>query len=261
MLESVIVLGIAGTVAGAGLLIASKKFSVEKDPRIEKVLELLPSANCGGCGYPGCAALAEAMVKGEAKIDACPVGGSDTVKAIAEFLGIEYLTTIKKVAKVRCNGTKENCDEKYIYNGPGDCHSITLLAGGIKKCTYGCVGGGSCVTACKFDAIYIGSGGIPIVDDEKCTACGMCVKACPRNLIEILPVDKKFLVKCRSLDKGVDAKNFCKTACIACKLCQKNCPVDAITVDNNVAYINADKCINCGKCEEVCPTKAIVKYE
>ncbi|MCA1927208.1 MAG: RnfABCDGE type electron transport complex subunit B [Calditerrivibrio sp.] len=260
MLESVIVLGVAGSIAGAGLLIASKKFSMEKDPKVEKIVEILPSANCGGCGYPGCAALAEALVKGEALITACPVGGNVVAEKIANLLGIEFSSSVKKIAKVRCNGTKTNCEEKYIYDGPGDCNSITLLAGGIKKCTYGCVGGGSCVTACKFDAIHIGEGGIPIVDEEKCTACGMCVKACPRKLIEILPVDKHFVVTCRSTDKGADAKNFCKVACIACRLCEKNCPSDAITVENNLAYIHADKCTNCGKCEEVCPTKAINRF-
>lgn len=258
MIESLLVLGVAGTVAGAGLLIASKKFHVEKDERIEKVLELLPAANCGGCGYPGCAALAEAIVKGEASINSCPVGGNDTAKMIAEFLGVEFSSTTKKIAKIRCNGTFNNCEDKYEYDGPKDCHSIVLLAGGTKYCSYGCVGAGSCVTACKFNAIYIGGDGIPVVDGDRCTACGACVKACPRGLIEILPVDKHFIVKCRSLDKGTDVKNFCKVACIACKLCEKNCPEVAITVSNNIAYIDAVKCNNCGKCEEVCPTKAIV---
>jgi len=260
MIDAVVVLGLTGTIAGAGLLIASKKFSVEKDERIEKLLEILPSANCGGCGFPGCAAFADALVKGEAKVNGCPVGGNEVAKNVAEILGLEFENTVKKVARVRCNGGYSNCSEKYIYEGPGDCHSIVMLAGGIKQCIYGCVGGGSCVTACKFDAIYIGTEGIPVVDQEKCTSCGACVSACPRKLIELLPIDKKFTVTCRSLDKGADAKNFCKVACIACKLCQKNCPVEAITVENNVAYIDPTKCINCGKCKEVCPTKAINEF-
>ncbi|ADR18497.1 RnfABCDGE type electron transport complex subunit B [Calditerrivibrio nitroreducens] len=260
MIDAVIVLGLAGTVAGTGLLIASKKFSVEKDERIEKIIEVLPSANCGGCGYPGCAAFANALIDGSAQVNGCPVGGNDVAQKIAEILGVEFSTSVKKVARVRCNGGHSNCQEKYQYDGPGDCHSIVMLAGGTKQCIYGCVGGGSCVTACKFDAIYIGNEGIPIVDAEKCTACGACVKACPRKLIEIVPVDKRFTVTCRSIDKGVDAKNFCKVACIACKLCQKNCPVDAITVENNLAYIDPNKCINCGKCKEVCPTKAINEF-
>lgn len=260
MIDAVLVLGVAGTVAGAGLLIASKKFSVVKDERVEKIVEILPSANCGGCGYPGCSAFADALVKGNAGITDCPVGGNEVAQKIADILGVEFSSAVRKVARVRCNGGHSNCLEKYEYEGPGDCHSIVMLAGGIKHCIYGCVGGGSCVTACKFDAIYIGEEGIPIVDAEKCTACGLCVKACPRKLIEIVPADKRFTVTCRSLDKGADAKNFCKVACIACKLCQKNCPSDAFTVENNIAYIDPNKCTNCGKCKEVCPTKAINEF-
>ncbi|MCX8083957.1 MAG: RnfABCDGE type electron transport complex subunit B [Calditerrivibrio sp.] len=261
MIEPVIVLGLAGTIAGTGLWIASKKFSVQKDERVVKLIDILPAANCGGCGYPGCAAFAEALISGEAGISGCPVGGNDVAMKIAEILGVEFTSTYKKVARVRCNGGHSNCEERYDYEGPGDCHSIVMLAGGIKFCIYGCVGGGSCVTACKFDAMYMNEEGLPSIDEEKCTACAACVKACPRKLIEIVPYDKKFLVSCRSFDKGVDAKAFCKVACIACKLCQKNCPSDAIVVENNLAYIIPDKCTNCGKCEEICPTKAIKRYD
>lgn len=259
MVEAIIVVGASGFVAGFGLLLASKKFSVEKDPLIEEINELLPGANCGGCGFPGCSGLAEAIAKKEAPPTACPVGGDETAQKIASLLGIEVSVGVRKVAKIKCRGGHQECPTKYDYYGPKDCHAIVMLAGGNKGCIYGCVGGGSCVKACGFDALKMGENGIPVVDEDKCTACGMCVKACPRGLIELLDVDKKFLVACSSKDKGAETKKVCSVGCIACRLCVKNCPENTITIENNVAYIHPEKCANCGKCEEVCPTKAIVK--
>jgi len=259
MIEAVVVVGLSSFVAGFGLYAASKKFSVEKDPRIEEVNEILPGANCGGCGYPGCSALAEAIVKGDAPASACPVGGAELAEKIGKLLGLEVDASVRKVAKIKCHGDKEKCPPKYEYYGPADCHAIVLLGGGNKGCIYGCVGGGSCVKACNFDALKMGDNGIPVVDEKKCTACGLCVKACPRNLIELIDVEKRFIVSCSSKDKGVETKKVCSVGCIGCRLCAKNCPADAITVENNLAYIHAEKCINCGKCEEVCPTKAIIK--
>lgn len=258
MIDAVITLGATGFIAGIGLLYASKKFVVEKDPRISEVNELLPGANCGGCGFPGCSALAEAIVSGKATPNACPVGGGEVAEKIAKLLGLEVEAASKMVAKVRCRGGSDKCLEKYDYYGPSDCHSIALLAGGNKACNYGCVGGGSCVKVCAFDALSMGKDKIPVVNEENCTACGLCVKACPRNLIALLPYDKKYIVNCRSFEKGVDTKNSCTVGCIACRLCEKNCPVKAITVDKNLAVIDPEICINCGKCEEVCPTNAIL---
>lgn len=260
MIDAVVTLGATGFVAGLGLFFASKKFAVEKDPKIAEVNEILPGANCGGCGFPGCSALAEAIVKGKVASTSCPVGGAELAEKIAKILGVEVGSTVKKVARVRCRGGSDKCPEKYEYYGPSDCHSITLLSGGIKQCIYGCVGGGSCVKACSFNAMYMGADKIPVVLEDKCTACGMCVKACPRSLIELLPEDKKFVVSCRSMDKGADTKKACSVGCIGCRLCIKNCPENAIDMDGNVAKINPEKCINCGKCEEVCPTKAINRY-
>jgi len=230
MITSIIVLGSTGFVAGLGLFIASKKFAVEKDPKIEEVNELLPGANCGACGLPGCSSLAEAIVNGDVLPSACPVADDESLGKIAELLGIEAGSKVKNVARVKCNGGCHNSPEKYKYYGPGDCHSITMLVGGNKECIYGCVGGGS------------------------------CVKACPRDIIELMPAENKFVVNCCSKDKGPETKKACSVGCIACRLCAKNCPVDAITVENNLAKIDPEICTNCGKCEEVCPMKTINNY-
>lgn len=261
MIAAVVTMAATGFAAGLGLMYASKKFHVEKDERIEKINEMLPSANCGGCGYPGCMALAEAIVKGKSSPDACPVGGSELAKQIASLLGMEVSTGVKKVARICCNGGKENGITKYDYYGPEDCNSVTLLAGGTKVCTYACVGEGSCIKSCAFDAMYMGEDGIPRIRPDKCTSCGKCVVTCPRKLIKLIPEDKPFIVSCMSKDKGPDVKKACQVGCIGCKMCEKKCPVGVIDVDNFLAVINPEGCINCGTCEEVCPTQAIRNYK
>jgi Na+-translocating ferredoxin:NAD+ oxidoreductase RNF subunit RnfB len=260
MISALLTMLVTGFVAGLGLMIASKKFHVEKDSRIEGVTDLLPAANCGGCGFPGCGALAESIVAGKSAPNSCPVLGTEGARKIAELLGIDFGGSVRKVARVRCRGGSEQAPEKYDYYGPRDCHSINMLAGGNKLCAYGCLGEGSCVKACGFDAMYMNENRLPIVIEEKCTSCGLCVKACPRNIITIVPQDKPFVVTCVSKDKGGDVKKNCSVGCIGCRLCAKNCPVSAITVENFLAVINPGLCINCGKCEEVCPTSAINKF-
>ncbi|WP_265821102.1 RnfABCDGE type electron transport complex subunit B [Geovibrio ferrireducens] len=260
MTSAILTMLSTGFVAGFGLMIASKKFHVEKDPRIEQVVNLLPAANCGGCGFPGCGALAESIVKGKSAPNSCPVLGAESAAEIAALLGIELGSSVRKVARVRCKGGRAEAPEKYDYYGPRDCHSVNLLSGGNKLCSYGCLGEGSCVKACGFDAMYMDENRLPVIVEEKCTSCGMCVKACPRSIITIIEQDKPFVVTCMSKDKGGDVKKACSVGCIGCKLCVKNCPVTAIQVENFLAVIDPDICINCGKCEEVCPTKAIKKF-
>jgi len=260
MLEAIITLSSVGFIAGCGLLYAAKKFVVIKDENILKINEMLPGANCGGCGYPGCLSLAEAIVNRKASPTACPIGGMELAKNIGVILGLEIADVGKKVARVKCRGTVDKCPLKYDYMGPGDCHSIVMLAGGNKLCSYGCVGGGSCVTSCNFDAIYMSDQDIPIVKIDKCTSCGMCVKACPRDIIELTDVSKSFFVTCRSNDKGAIVRKICSIGCIGCGLCVKKCPENAIILENNLAKILSEKCTNCGICKEVCPTKSIAKF-
>lgn len=250
-------------VAGVGLFIglflgfAAKTFAVEVDERELQVRELLPGANCGGCGFPGCDGLASAIAKGEAPANACPVASKADHKSISEVMGTVIEETEKKVAYVKCAGTCDKTQVKYEYYGVQDCNKAAMVPGkGNKKCSYGCMGFGSCVKVCAFDAIHIVNG-IAVVDKEKCTGCSSCSKQCPNILIEMVPAAARHLVTCSSYDKGKDVKAACSAGCIGCKLCVKACAYDAITVDNNLAYINYSKCTNCGKCAAVCPVKVI----
>ncbi len=250
-------IGGLGIIFALGLGIAAKKFAVEVDPMIPKVRDILPGANCGGCGYAGCDAFAKAVVEGEAIPSGCPVGGSSCAENIATLLGIESSDDDKQIAYVKCQGTCDKAREKYEYNGVMDCKNANFLQGhGSKACEYGCLGLGSCVRACMFDAIHVVDG-IAVVDEEKCTSCGMCVGACPKSLIELIPYNSKVRVECNSVNKGKEVKLSCDVGCIGCRLCTKVCEFDAIHVDNNLATIDYDKCTACMKCVEKCPTNAI----
>ena len=257
MVSAVLVLGILGILTSIGLGIASKKFAVEIDPKIEEVNEVLPQANCGGCGYAGCINFAEAVVKGEAPANGCVVGGEDVAREIGKILGIKVEAGVRKVAVVKCSGSSDKCGVKFNYYGVRDCRAANSVGGGFKNCSYGCLGLGSCVNACPFGAISIGENGLPVVDEEICTGCGNCVKVCPRNIIELVPVNKKVRVLCVSKDRGVDVKKICKAGCIACGRCERICPVNAAKLIDNHSVINFEKCLNCGLCATVCPQKVI----
>ena len=253
------VLGSMGAIFGLVLGIAAIMFHVDKDPRIAEVREVLPGANCGGCGQPGCDALAEAMVNGTLPPNACPVGGSAVAAMVAEILGLDAGETVRKVASVKCKGTSETCTYNFEYYGIKDCKEAALVQGGNKTCAFGCLGYGSCVTACQFDAISVSSDGVAIVDPDLCTSCGACVKACPKNVIELVPYGKDTQILCNSNDKGRVVRDACKVGCITCGLCAKNCAQEAITIDEekNLPIIDFDKCIECGVCAEKCPQKTI----
>jgi Na+-translocating ferredoxin:NAD+ oxidoreductase subunit B len=266
ILYSVISLGLVAATASMILFFIAKKFRVEEDPRIDKVAEMLPGANCGGCGYPGCRGLAEALVKaadaGSIAGLNCPPAGS-VMGEIGKVLGLEVAASEPTTAVVRCGGTNEMSPRKTEYDGPSKCSISHALFVGEKGCPHGCLGLGDCVVSCAFDAIYIDKETmLPVVIDEKCVSCGACVKACPRKIIEIRPVGRKsrrVWINCISNEKGAAAMKVCKAACIGCGKCVKECPekIQAITLDNFLAYIDPKKCIACGKCIPVCPTKAI----
>ncbi len=250
------VIGVVGIFAGVLLGIASEKFKVKEDEKAVAIREILPGNNCGGCGYPGCDGLAAAIAKGEVSPSGCPVGGDEVAKKIAEIVGGDA-TSVKMVARVKCAGNCEKAKEAYEYVGPKNCKiASNSPGGGSKACSYGCLGYGSCVEACQFDAIKI-IDGIAVVDKDKCKSCGMCVKECPRNIIEMVPYDAGAIVECNSKDFGKEVKAVCQTGCIGCGICQKNCPEEAITVENSLAKIDYEKCTGCGTCKEKCPVKVI----
>ena len=265
ILSAVIVLGCIALVAAVILYVCSKKFAVKEDPRIAQVTEVLPGANCGGCGFPGCSGMADALVKGA---DAgsleglnCPVGGADVMGKVADLLGMAIANSDPMVAVVRCNGTCELRPRIASYDGLKTCTAMNACGAGETGCGFGCLGCGDCVGACQFDAIHINpETGLPEVDEEKCTACGACTKACPRNIIELRkkgPKGRRIFVSCVNKDKGAVAMKACKSACIGCGKCQKECKFEAITIENNLSYIDFTKCRMCKKCVDACPTKAI----
>ena len=255
--SAVILCTIVGAV-GAIILVAAAKFmAVEEDPRIEEVASCLAGANCGGCGYPGCAGCAEAILAGKAPVTACAPAGAEGAAKIAEIMGMEAPSGEKQVAHVLCNGGEASV-KNFEYVGLHDCVAATKVAGGPTACSFGCMGFGTCVAACQFDAIHINAQGVAEVDKEKCTNCGACMKACPRGLITSVPASKKVHVACANLDKGKAAMSVCGNSCIGCGLCQKECKKDAIHVVNGVAVIDYDKCVGCKLCTKVCPRDAIL---
>ena len=258
LLLAAVVIGAIGIIIGVLLGIASEKFKVEVDEKEVLVRAELPGNNCGGCGFPGCDGLAAAIAAGTAPVNGCPVGGAAVADKIAAIMGVSSGASVKKVAFVKCKGTCDKSRVKYNYYGIDDCQKASVIPGsGDKACAYGCMGYGSCVKACQFDAIHVVDG-VAVVDKEKCVACGKCVATCPKGLIQIVPYNAEHLVQCSSHDKGKDVKAACQAGCIGCTLCTKQCESDAIHMDNNLAVIDYEKCTNCGKCAEKCPVKVIL---
>lgn len=258
IVASMLSLGGLGLLFGVLLGYASKKFEVKVDENIPKVREILPGANCGGCGFAGCDAYASAVVEDGASPSACSVGGTKVAEQIGSVLGIEVNGTEKMTAFVKCKGSCNVAKDKYQYEGIKDCIEANELMGGSKACSYGCLGLGTCVSVCQFGALEI-IDGIAKVNREKCTNCGACIDICPKGLIESVPYSKKVRTQCNSQDNGKTVRVNCSAGCIGCKICEKNCPKDAIKVIDNVAKIDYTKCVNCGICAEKCPTKVILK--
>ncbi|MBO4514265.1 MAG: RnfABCDGE type electron transport complex subunit B [Lachnospiraceae bacterium] len=257
----------AGIVAAVGILIglflgmAGIKFRVEVDEKEEAVLAALPGNNCGGCGFAGCSGLAAAIAKGEAPVNACPVGGEAVAKEIGKIMGVEAQSGKRMVAFVHCQGDCDKAKTNYQYDGAKDCRIMNFVpAGGPKTCAQGCLGYGTCVKECPFDAIEV-KNGIAVVDREKCKACGKCVAVCPKHLISLIPYDAQYAVQCMNTDRGPATIKACEVGCIGCGICMKNCPASAVKVENFCASIDQEKCVSCGACKEKCPKKAIISFK
>lgn len=257
ILYPALAIGLIGLFFGAVLAIASIIFKVEKDERIDKITEILPGANCGGCGFAGCSAFAEAIVTNGARITKCNLMTPEKAEAIAAIMGVEAGKIIKKTAIVGCKGTCDKCSNKCEIYGIDDCYTASQLGSGPKNCEFGCMGLGSCVKVCSENAISI-IDGIADIDKEKCIGCGKCASVCPKNIIQIIPDKRTAIAKCASKDKGAIVKNYCSAGCIGCKICEKKCPKEAINVVDNLAKIDYEKCVGCGICASACP-KGIIE--
>ena len=251
-----LVLTAIGLIVGIGLVFTGNKFRVEVDERETAVRECLPGNNCGACGFAGCDAMAAAIVKGEAPVNGCPVGGGPVALKIGEVMGVTAEAEERKVAFVRCKGSCEVTHNQGNYVGIKDCRSAVLSGINVTECDYGCLGFGSCAAVCPQNAIRV-KNGVAEVDRRKCVGCGLCVKACPKGLIELIPSSKRVAVQCSNKDKGPLVKKVCSAGCIGCSLCVRQCEHDAVSVENNLAHINYQNCVQCGKCAEKCPVKVI----
>lgn len=264
ILITIISLSLLALISAVILYFIAQKFKVFEDPRIDEVQAVLPAANCGGCGFAGCRSLAEALVKADTFEGLnCPVGGVEAMNNAAKILGKVAPVIDPLIAVLLCNGTPENRPRTSKYTGASDCRISNNLYIGETDCSYGCLGFGDCERACSFDALHIDVlTGLPVILDDKCIACGACIKACPKNIIELrkkAKKERKIYVACSNCDKGGPARKACKVACIACSKCVKACEVGAITIENNLAYIDAKKCTFCRKCVTECPTNSIIE--
>ncbi len=257
MVAAVITLFVMGLAFGGLLAVAARKFAVDADPRTEAVQAALPGVNCGACGYAGCSAFAEAAARGDARPDGCPAGGPALALQLAAILGKKVEAREREVAQVLCAGSRSEAPDRAVYSGIPDCRAAVLIAGGPKGCTYGCLGLGTCVRVCRFDAMHMNANDLPEVSGDRCTGCTACVKACPRGMIVMAPASRRVHIRCNSRDRGAVVRKVCTVGCIACRLCVKECPREAITFADNLARIDYARCDNCQACVKVCPMHTI----
>ncbi len=254
---AVLVLGGLGIAFGLLLALAARAFAVETDDRLDAILEALPGANCGGCGYAGCGAFAQAVLEGTADVNGCPVGGKSCGEEIAKIMGVQLTKNTRMTAMVRCSGG-ERAQRKFDYIGLPDCLSAMKTGGdGPLECRYGCIGLGTCVKSCPFGAISV-IDGVAVVDHERCTGCFNCLRSCPKHIIVSIPYDQDVVVACSSREKGARLRKVCEIGCLGCRICERVCQVGAITVADNLATIDYEKCTGCGDCAEKCPRKLII---
>lgn len=256
ILYSTTVIGALGLIFGLLLALASKFFAVEGDPKLLKIRQALPGANCGACGYPGCDAFASAVLSGEAQINGCPVCTPETIEILGIIMDVHVDSVEPLVAVVRCKGSNTNAAIKYNYDGIKDCTAAAALAGGYKECDFSCMGMGNCARVCPTDAITI-EDGLASIDQSRCITCGKCAAACPRSIIGLLPVSSSAIIRCRSTHRGTDVRDACNVGCIGCGICAKVCPNDAIEIINDLPIIDYDKCVDCGICADKCPRNCI----
>lgn len=253
------VMGIMGGVFGVLLASAAVAFRVKRDERITNIRALLPGANCGGCGYPGCDGYAEGIVNDGVAPNKCVVAKGDIAAKIGDIMGVSVEASVPMRAFVKCRGTCAVSPRQIEYYGIHDCASAAAFPGGSPvECTFGCMGFGTCVKSCTFGALSIGPDGLPVVDASKCVGCGACVNVCPRGVLSLVPQTADVIVACNSHWKGPMVRKVCTAGCIACGMCAKNCPAGAITIEGDLAVIDQSKCIDCGKCAAKCPVKCIV---
>ncbi|MGI5888242.1 MAG: RnfABCDGE type electron transport complex subunit B [Oscillospiraceae bacterium] len=258
VIYAVSVLTGVGAAAAVLLIIADRFMHVKSDTRTEELRSVLPGANCGGCGYAGCDDYASAVASGKAEIGLCVPGGDAASVAMSRIMGISGPATDveEKVAVVRCRGTLGNTLNKYDYKGVESCAAASMMFSGNSACIYGCLGLGDCSRACMFDAIKVVDGAA-VVDQDKCTGCGMCAKVCPKQIIDVLPLGRRAVVQCRNHDKGAALRKYCKVGCLGCGLCEKACKFGAVKVTDGLAFVDTEKCKACGACIRACPTGAI----
>ena len=256
ILLAIAIIGGTGLIGGVLLAVISHFCDTgETNERLAEIRDALPGANCGACGYAGCDSYAEAVENGSAEANLCAPGGKDTALKLSEILGVEIELT-PKVARVNCNGCTDNVQTKYNYTGMQSCKAAAALAGGMKSCNFACLGLGDCQNVCEFGAISI-KDGVAVVDESLCGGCGLCAKTCPKQVISIVTKKSAAVVPCNNKEKGGVARKNCKTACIGCSACVRACEFGAVSVENFLATIDADKCTACGKCVAACPQKII----
>lgn len=260
---TIISLTAIGIVAAVVIYFVSKKFAVVEDSRIGDVEQVLPSTNCGGCGQPGCHAFAQAVVNaGDLSTLHCPVGGNEVMKQVADILGIKAVEKDPYLAVVRCSGSFEYRKKTNIYDGTDSCKIAAALYSGDTGCAYGCLGMGDCVEVCDFEAMYMDEKtGLPVIIEDKCTACNACVKECPKDILELWPKGKKnqrVYIACLNEEKGSTARKECAVACSGCSKCFEACRYDAISMVNNLAHIDPEKCKLCMECVDTCDVHNII---